>query len=68
MSAFVRQHPGLDFAAYVVLFWAMISCTASLAGGWWKLSQQYRTERPFPAHYRAMQKGQMRFGTRYKAS
>jgi len=70
MDAVARQQSEFipfGVAVGVVILWAVVSYIVSFAGGWWKLAQRYRSERPLPAHRRAMQKGQMRFGSRYKS-
>jgi hypothetical protein len=68
MEEFIQHHPVLfavGFAVYFVVLWAAVSCIVSLTGGWWGLAQRYRTERPFPAHKRRMQNGQMRLAVGY---
>ena len=68
MDAVARQQSELiplGFAAGFIVFWALVSCIISIAGGWWKLAQQYRTEQPLPAHRRTTQRGQMRFMVGY---
>ena len=68
MQDFAAQHPSFwaaGFPIYFVALWLGVSFLISLAGGWWGLSKQYRTERTFPAHKKSFQRGQMRGTTAY---
>jgi hypothetical protein len=68
MNDWLRQNPALPppaFAVFFVLLWLVICFIVSLMSGWSSLAQQYRTERPFPAHTRRFQRGVMRWTAKY---
>jgi hypothetical protein len=68
LQSFVTHHPGLyavGFAGYFVVLWISVSWIVGRVGGWRNLGDQYQTERPFPAHTKRMQSGQMRAAMSY---
>ena len=68
MAEWIQQNPSLApvaFAAFFVGLWLVMGFVISLMGGWWSLAERYRTDRPFPAHVRRFQRGQMRFMINY---
>ncbi len=68
VQRFIDAHPAGCAAicpVYFVALWLLISAIISFAGGWFALSNRYRTRDPFFGSEWGMQSGRMRWMTNY---